>query len=340
MYPLRLARYLIKNTLQHLILHVTNRCNFRCRHCFVDFGSPADLSVETCRRLAGEVGDLFWLDIGGGEPFLRHDLPDIVSSFKARVVMIPTNGSMVDAAVEQLREMQSRTSASIGVSLSLDGLKATHDSMRKPGGWDGLWSCYEKLRPIPNLSVKINTVLSRENSGEILELMDIVRKKKPDFHSVILLRGSPHDASVELPSIEELKKLGPEILRIQGSYDYGKGGLASLILRNYHRYMWRTSLQTLERKTQVVPCLAGKAHAVVYADGSVSSCEMLPTVGNVNNETWTQIMGSPDAMAQRASIRAMGCHCTHNCAMLDSIFFNPCCAARLLFPVNGEGVQA
>ena len=92
MFLANFTEYLLRHNLQHLILHVTNRCNFRCRHCFVDFSNTCDLSLEMCRALARKMGRLFWLDIGGGEPFLRDDLADVITAFDAQVVMIPTNG--------------------------------------------------------------------------------------------------------------------------------------------------------------------------------------------------------------------------------------------------------
>ncbi|GAF84221.1 unnamed protein product, partial [marine sediment metagenome] len=47
--------------------------------------------------------------------------------------MIPSNGYLCDTIVEQLKDIRKRTSAEVGISLSVDGLKETHDRMRKPG---------------------------------------------------------------------------------------------------------------------------------------------------------------------------------------------------------------
>ena len=332
MFAGHFASYLLRRNLQHIILHVTSRCNFRCRHCFVDFSNPQDLSLEDCVALSKQVRGLFWLDIGGGEPFLRKDLPAIVEAFDARVVMIPSNGSLPDVAAEQARDMKERTGAEIGVSLSLEGLKDTNDRMRQKGSWDGVWNTFERLREVEGISVKINTVLSNENAGEVLDLMQEVQKRGPDFHSVILLRGQPRDLSVALPPLEELKRLVPQILKIQGTYGYGRNPVSARILRNYHRYMWELSLRAIEHKAQPIPCLGGRAHLVVLPDGSVSSCEMLPTVGNIRKQSLGEISGSLCFKEQLGSIRDRECWCTHNCAMLDSVLFNPASIPRLVSP--------
>ena len=46
-----------------------------------DFVNPKkDMSLEDYKNISKDVNDLFWLDIGGGEPFLRKDLYKIVNS--------------------------------------------------------------------------------------------------------------------------------------------------------------------------------------------------------------------------------------------------------------------
>jgi MoaA/NifB/PqqE/SkfB family radical SAM enzyme len=153
--------------------------------------------------------------------------------------------------------------------------------------------------------------------------MNIVYEKRPDFHSMILLRGNPMDPSYGLPPIEELRKVQKDIFAILGKYDYGHNSITSRVLKNYHRYLWNLSLQTIEQKTQVIPCLAGKAHAVVMGNGDVSSCEILPPIGNLKEKSWSELWTGEAMDRQRKFIKDKRCHCTHNCAMLDSILYRP-----------------
>ena len=129
-------------------------------------------------------------------------------------------------------------------------------------------------------------------------------------------------------------RLAPKIFRSRSSgltHDYGKGGLTARILRNYHRYLWNTSLdRTIRRKTQVVPCAAGRAHMVVLGNGDVSSCEMLPPVGNLNEQGLDEITSGRRFVRQVDDIKDKKCFCTHNCAMLDSIMFRPASIPQLL----------
>ncbi|MCE5276686.1 MAG: radical SAM protein [Planctomycetaceae bacterium] len=314
-----LARYHLLGRMEHLVLHVTGRCNLRCAHCFVDFAPSADLPLERYRRLAREVGSFFWLDIGGGEPFLREDLPEIVAPFNCHVLHIPTNGLNTDAIVESARQIRRRTKARLTMSISIDGLEATHDEIRgRPGVWRQAWKTFDALREL-GVSLRINTVLMRRNAGEIIPLMREVRRRNPDFHSISFHRGHADDPMFALPDLAQVRELAGGVFEILGTYDYGQRPLTAGLLRNYHRYLWKLSVETLQQQRQVIPCLAGRAHLAVLGDGSVSSCEMLPSVGTIATQSWAEILSGEALRRQVGMIRAGGCCCTHNCAMLDNV---------------------
>ncbi|WP_101756556.1 radical SAM protein [Oceanicoccus sp. KOV_DT_Chl] len=335
--PLQMAQaigdYLITKRMKHMIVHVTNACNFRCDHCFVDFeGKKRDLKLADYQQLAADSESLMWLDIAGGEPFLRKDLADIVCAFDAKIVHIPTNGSLIPQMISTLREIKERSDCEIIIGLSLDGLQDSHDRIRKvPGSYEQVWEAYEALREISGVSVKVCTVINNENLNEILPLMEEVQSRGADFHSVILLRGETLDPNVRLPTLVELRSLESKMFEVLSRYDYGRSSLSAHILRNFHRNLWDISLKTLEQRTQVIPCLAGQTQLVVNGDGTVSSCEMLPAVGNIKDNRLPDIISSDAYQEQVNMIKNKGCHCTHNCAMLDSIFFNPANLPSLLF---------
>ena len=323
-FGLSFAEYLLKRNLRHLILHVTNHCNFRCEHCFIDFSPKRDLKLAQFEKVGREIGPLFWLDIAGGEPFLRKDLAEIVAAYKTNVVQIPSNGSLPDLMIEQLKRMRRLTDAEVSISLSLDGLEDTHEKTRgAKGNWNQVWDTFERLRSFGGCPIKINTVITNGNKDELIDLMREVRRYDPDFHSIILLRGDPKDPETKLPSLDDLRALGPEIFSILETYDYGQNSVSAHILRNYHKLLWNISLQTIDRQQQVIPCLAGQAHMVMMGNGDVSSCEMLEPVGNVQEKSWQEITAGPSFQQQVQDIKDGKCHCTHNCAMLDSILLNP-----------------
>jgi MoaA/NifB/PqqE/SkfB family radical SAM enzyme len=79
-----------------------------------------------------------------------------------------------------------------------------------------------------------------------------------------------------------------------------------------------------EQKAQL-KCYAGTAGAVIYDEGTVSSCENLDAVGNLRDHEWNfQSLWRSEAMKARRKKAADGCFCTHesNC-YYPSLAFNP-----------------
>jgi len=325
--------WLLHHRMKHMIVHVTTACNFRCEHCFVDFESEKrDLKLPVFQKLGAQSPPLMWLDIGGGEPFLRKDLAEIVLSFDSQIVHIPTNGSLIPQMIEQIKQIQAKSKREIIIGLSLDGLEKQHNLIRKENdSWNQVWDAYAALRELGGVSIKVCTVINNKNIADIIPLMEEVQKRGVDFHSVILLRGATLDPSITLPSLEHLRALGPKMFDILSRYDYGRSGMASYILQNFHRFLWNTSLKTLEQQTQVIPCLSGQTQLVVWGDGKVGACEMLPPVADLLEKDLPDIIASDRWKAEIQFIKDKKCHCTHNCAMLDSIFYNPANLPQLLY---------
>lgn len=119
-------RHLRRGTLVEI--EVTRRCNAKCPVCFMSADFPThgisyeeiDGLIET---LAEKVGPETGLQITGGEPTIRPDLPEIVSDARAHGfygIEINTNGIVIGRSKDYL---QSLVDAGItGIYLSFDGL--------------------------------------------------------------------------------------------------------------------------------------------------------------------------------------------------------------------------
>ena len=67
-----------------VLLELTNRCNLRCPVCFASAGEqkPKDLTLEEIGKqydLLMERGGPFNIQLSGGEPTMRDDLPEIIA---------------------------------------------------------------------------------------------------------------------------------------------------------------------------------------------------------------------------------------------------------------------
>ncbi len=184
----------LERPLRDLRVSVTDRCNFRCTYCMPAeiFGDkykflPREeiLTFEEIERLVGIFAKLGALKIRitGGEPLLRHDLPDLV----ARVARVPgvedlaltTNATLLPRQAEALRAAGLRR-----VTISLDSLddavfaRMNGDKLSVDRVLDGVAAAERAgLGPI-----KINCVVQRGVNDHTL--VDLARHFKGSGHIV------------------------------------------------------------------------------------------------------------------------------------------------------------
>ena len=291
-----------------------------------------ELALDEIKKIAAYLDKLVWLDISGGEPFLRDDLPDIIAAFDAKTISIPTNSFDPTLIRNEVKKVRSVTEAEINIAVSIDGFRETNDIIRSKGYFDKSIETIDLLKSLNNVRVKVNTVLCNENYGEIIDFMRFIRSLDVDFHSIIFRRG-PINASMpnfERPSYEKLLQIKKAVFEIWDSYDYGFKSIEKNILKNYQRCMYETSLKIIKEHKQLPACLAGRTHLVVYANGDCAFCEMLEPFGNLKNRDIKEVLGSEEANAQRRHIKERKCHCHHNCNMIDNYFLNPFKYPKLL----------
>ncbi len=158
---------------------ITNRCNLQCLHCLsadIMEEGREELGFDACRELIDELDrmEVFQINFGGGEPFLRQDFPDILkyAHSKGITTCVSTNGTILDRSlVEQLKSMEF-----LYLQVSLDGASSkTNDRIRGEGSFDLIMAGIDLLvrYHIPNFS--INTVVTGVNFREIGELYELAR---------------------------------------------------------------------------------------------------------------------------------------------------------------------
>jgi uncharacterized radical SAM superfamily Fe-S cluster-containing enzyme len=119
-----------------IILEVTSRCNLSCSFCYADAGgSLADPDLETLKgwfRSAAEGGGKCNIQLSGGEPTLRDDLPEIVAmgrKYGFSFIQLNTNGIRLAKDTGFLRNLKAAGLDSI--FLQFDGLTPqAHEKIR------------------------------------------------------------------------------------------------------------------------------------------------------------------------------------------------------------------
>jgi len=313
----------LRPKIHHLVLHVTKACNFRCRHCFVDFGElPRDLTLAELRDVSQTVGRLVWLDIGGGEPFLRVNLAEAIDLFQFDEVNIPTNGWWTDKIAATCQQLAHRHRHKVSIAISLDGTRETHDEIRrKPGSFERALETFKVLRQMPDIRVSFLSTLCHRNAAELPELIETLRELGADYHAVNILRGAPGDPTYAV-SMEEVTTFWNALNALYGRHGYGLRKGLSRVPLNFIRLRWDTAIETLRQQRQIVPCLGGTATLIIQPNGDVAPCETLAPVASIRERPLRDILNSAEWNAVVQSIRAKGCHCTHECNLRSSLLLN------------------
>lgn len=118
-------------SLRYLELQITDRCNLRCKHCYIGETAPKELSIKQIIEILKEFEEMqgLRLMITGGEPLLHSNfdaLNDVLPGFLIRKVLF-TNGLLLSK--DLLRGLNVDE-----IQISIDGLQKGHDSLR--GGRD------------------------------------------------------------------------------------------------------------------------------------------------------------------------------------------------------------
>ncbi len=171
-------RHLRRGTLVEI--EVTRRCNARCPVCFMAADFPTDgITFEEIENLvttlAENVGPETGLQITGGEPTVRADLPDIVRMAKSHGfwgIEINTNGIVIGRSKQYLEKL---VEAGItGIYLSFDGIdEDPYESICGRGALlhDKL-ACIENCREVGIQVVLCMTIVKGVNDDRIGEVID------------------------------------------------------------------------------------------------------------------------------------------------------------------------
>ena len=153
-----------------LTWELTYACNLACIHGLSSSGrrDPGELSTDECLAVIDELArmQVFYVNIGGGEPTIRPDFFQIVDHAVACGVGVKfsTNGSRIDAAVAR----RIAGSDYIDVQISLDGADAaTNDAVRGEGSYNTAIAAMEHLYDAGFGAFKISVVMTRHNVSQL-----------------------------------------------------------------------------------------------------------------------------------------------------------------------------
>ncbi|GET36135.1 nif11-class peptide radical SAM maturase 3 [Microseira wollei] len=266
--------------ISYAVWEITLKCNLACQHCGSRAGNAREkeLSTEEALNLVRQLAEVGIKEVTliGGEAFLRPDWLEIAKAItQAGMVCGMTTGGF-GINLDTARRMKE---AGIQVvSVSVDGLEATHDRLRgKKGSWQWAFKTMSHLKEA-GIPFGCNTQINRLSAPEFPRIYEHIRDAGIFAWQIQLTvpMGNAADNSDILLQPYELLDVYPMIarvaerakregVRVQPGNNIGYYGPYERLLRGGDAWsFWQG-------------CSAGLSALGIEADGAIKGCPSLPT---------------------------------------------------------------
>lgn len=291
----------------HGSIIVTYRCNARCNMCDVwKFPSKAsdEIGVDVIRKLP----KLYFANVTGGEPFVRQDLPEIITELKkkARRIVISTNGFFTDRIISLCKD-----NPDLGIRISIEGCAEANDRIR--GIPDGYKRTQDTLRRLQEMGLKdigFAMTVQDENYGDLVSLYMMARELGYEFATATVHNSHYfHKWDNEIKTKTEVKEaignLIAELLKSKRPKEW------------FRAYFNHGLINYIEGKTRFLPCEMGKDGFFIDPSGNVLACNGMDKpmpMGNLKEQAWDEIWNGQKAKEVRKTVK----ECKKNCWMIGS----------------------
>lgn len=267
---------------------ITNKCNLRCKHCYLGALSQKTLDAYELTKITEKIinAGVLEVTITGGEALLVPNLLEIVEKFVRNQIYVKifSNGTLLIPFLEKIKKLNNveEFKKFLTFSLSVDGLKITHDKIRGDGTFECVQQSIKELKAL-GFVIIINCVVSKINYNDIPQLLLLLNDMgvKNIQLSNIIIRGNA-DVSMRLTRAEKMF-LTEKIKHLAQSNNihvlYGEeDGFDNVIYKDnnmingYFVENWK--------------CCAGVTRMTIDYDGNVYCCPFCKdfSLGNIVNQ--------------------------------------------------------
>lgn len=305
--------------------HITERCNFRCKHCYQENYDTPEMSLNQMEDILKRYIALLnkWkippfyasLSIAGGEPFLyRNFFPFLAKVYKYRLThwSILSNGSLLNQENVKILKL-----FKIGhYQVSLEGLEENNDKIRGEGNFKRAINAL-KLLVKERISATVSLTINKENIKDIFPLAELL--SKIGVERFLVRRLVPWGSGFQMVDLllepQELTSLYRKIKEYD-SYLKRRGLILRLPFSCENAF-----LEGNPGKRKKPYCAAsGGRILVLLPNGDVLPCRRLPIkIGNIFESSFEEIFYC-DKMKEIRAIDNTPKFCRDNCPQINNCF--------------------
>ncbi|MGH7786765.1 MAG: radical SAM protein [Candidatus Binatia bacterium] len=297
-----------------LVMELTRRCNLRCSMCHTWELTPGhELSAAEVAGILAQMPHLNWLDLTGGELFLRQDALAVIEAACAApslgVLHFPTNGWFTARVVEAAERVRAlRPDLELLITVSLDAPPPVHDRIRgREGSFERAIETFRRLRTMDGVHAYVGTTITADNAEQIDALEAELTRRLPDFrgdewHWNWLqisehFFNNGHLAAQPKPATRALVRR-----QIQ------RRGLPRNLV-DAMELMFLTNLEFYQRGEPTgIVCQSLRSTAFVSPEGDLYPCHVYKRpLGNLREKAVSEIWNAPATHAARRDIEKLAC---------------------------------
>lgn len=164
-------------------MNLTKKCNLRCIQCFSNSGvySKNELTTKQMYKLFDDMlkNGTFYICLGGGEPFTREDLFEILEYGKQKQLAISIVTNSLLLTKDKLLKLNHMDLDYLWVSL--EGLKENHDKLRGEGTFDKTIKKLKLIKKYYTGKTALRMSINKFNIDEMQDLVNIASRNNFDL---------------------------------------------------------------------------------------------------------------------------------------------------------------
>lgn len=288
--------------------HVTEQCDQRCKHCYIYNGREMannELSIDILNKIVDDfvitcnkMDKRPLISVTGGDPLLYPDIWDFFKILHNKSIKFSILGNPFHLNDEVASKL--KTLGCYNYQMSLDGIKSTHDFIRKPGSFD---ETLRKIECLNNAGIysTIMTTVSKMNIDEIHQLVPIVVEANVKNFSFSRYCPNPNDVD-NLISPNEYKCFLERMWETFKQYQTA-GTRFSLKDHLWKLFLFEKGLFDISSYNEEIiydGCHCGITHMTILSNGMVYACRRCESpIGRVPEQSLYDIFFSKQSNTYR-----------------------------------------